>query len=120
MRIFVFLAAILWSGLANAGAELVMVERDGCVWCARWNAEIAPIYPKTTEGVAAPLRRVQLSGPYPDDLQFETKLVFTPTFVLMVDGKEQGRLEGYAGDQFFWYLLGELMKNAGVVIEPAS
>ena len=45
------LLGALVSGLAaraiggGAAYELVMVEEHGCPWCARWNAEIGPVYP---------------------------------------------------------------------------
>ena len=42
--------------IAAAQTTLVMVEEQGCVWCARWNEQIAPIYPKTQAGKAAPRR----------------------------------------------------------------
>jgi hypothetical protein len=87
------------------GVELVMVEEVGCVWCARWNAEIAEIYPKTPEGAAAPLRRIDIRGPRPDDIAFARPLTFTPTFVLVVAGEEVARIEGYPGEDFFWGLL---------------
>ena len=32
------------------GAELVMLEQPGCVWCKRFNDEVAPQYAKTEEG----------------------------------------------------------------------
>ncbi|MBW4709139.1 hypothetical protein KX928_15210 [Roseobacter sp. YSTF-M11] len=89
-------------------ADLVMVEQHGCHWCARWNEDIAHIYPKTDEGRRAPLRRVDLHD-LPDDITFVSRPVFTPTFVLVEDGKELGRIEGYAGDEFFWFLLGKLL-----------
>jgi hypothetical protein len=34
---------------------------------------------------------------------------FTPTFVLVQDGRELGRIEGYPGEDFFWGLLERLM-----------
>ena len=37
---------VAMAATANA-AELVMFRRDGCSWCAKWDREIAPIYPKT-------------------------------------------------------------------------
>lgn len=43
-----------------AHGELVMFERDGCAWCAQWDREIGPIYPKTQEAQRFPLRRVNL------------------------------------------------------------
>jgi thioredoxin-related protein len=103
-------AACLAIGLAGPlrAAELVMVEQHGCHWCAQWNAEIAPIYPKTDQGARAPLRRVQIRD-LPDDIDFTSRPVFTPTFVLVHEGRELGRLEGYAGDEFFWFTLEKLL-----------
>ena len=45
---------------AMSETRLIMAEEEGCVWCARWNEEIGPIYPKTPEGRAAPLLRLDL------------------------------------------------------------
>ncbi|WP_264210043.1 thioredoxin family protein [Leisingera thetidis] len=89
-------------------AELVMVEQPGCEWCARWNEEIAPIYPRTAEGRHAPLRRVDLRA-LPDDLQVARRVLFTPTFLVVEHGQEQARLEGYPGEDFFWPLLADLL-----------
>jgi hypothetical protein len=88
---------------------LVMIEQAGCSYCARWNREVAPEYPLTPEGQFAPLRRVDLRAPLPDDLSFATRPVYTPTFVLMRDGVEVSRLEGYPGEDFFWGLLGRML-----------
>ncbi|KNX41764.1 hypothetical protein ROTO_17350 [Roseovarius tolerans] len=89
-------------------AELIMVEQHGCHWCEQWNAEIAPAYPNTEEGARAPLRRVLISD-LPEDVAFTSRPVFTPTFVLVHEGQELGRMEGYAGAEFFWFLLGQLL-----------
>jgi len=107
-------ALALWcaASLPVAALELVMVEEHGCIWCARWNAEIAPIYPKTEEGERAPLRRVDRFEPVPDDLTFARRVIFTPTFVLMRDGQEVGRIEGYPGEDFFWGLLERMILDA--------
>lgn len=91
-----------------SAAELVMVERHGCHWCEQWTAEIGPAYPKTDEGARAPLRRVQINA-LPEDVVFRSRPVFTPTFVLVENGQELGRIEGYAGDEFFWFLLTQLL-----------
>lgn len=94
--------------------QLVMFERDGCSYCRRWHDEIGPAYPKTAEGAAAPLRRIDLSDPLPDDVALTGRQpVFTPTFVLVRNGAEVGRIEGYAGDEFFWVLLDGMLDRAG-------
>ena len=97
------------TALPARAAELVMMEQPGCVWCARFNAEIAPAYAKTEEGRRAPLRRVDITKPWPDDLKDIQKERFTPTFVLIEDGREIGRIRGYVADEFFWYRVGELL-----------
>lgn len=99
---------------AAADTELVMVEEHGCIWCERWNTELSEIYPKTVEGKAAPLRRMDLHAPKPNDIEFARSLNFTPTFVLVVDGVEKGRIEGYPGEDFFWGLLGRMLTDAGI------
>lgn len=88
--------------------ELVMVEQTGCEWCARWNAEIAPAYPKTNEGQYAPLRRVDLRA-LPDDLKTARRVTFTPTFLIVHNGHELARIEGYPGEDFFWPILENLL-----------
>lgn len=116
-RLFLAISLLTASvGAAWADIQLVMVEEKGCIWCARWNAEIAPIYPKTEEGAAAPLRRMDIRAKRPDDITFARSLTFTPTFVLVVEGQEMSRIEGYPGEDFFWGLLGKMLSQANVDI----
>ena len=98
--------------VAAADLELLMFEQPGCIYCAQWNAEIAPQYPLTEEGRAAPLRRLQLRDALPVELELSSPPVFTPTFVLVADGKETGRIAGYPGEDFFWPLLAALIEKA--------
>lgn len=91
--------------------ELVMMEEEGCMWCARWNREIGPIYPKTDEGKRAPLRRLDKADPLPEGIELARGVFYTPTFVLLVDGVEKGRIEGYPGEDFFWGLLDQLIAS---------
>ncbi len=105
------LLLIVASATANA-AQLIMVEQQGCVWCQRFDAEIAPGYPKTEEGKRAPLRRVDLRQPWPDGITVKEGARFTPTFILLDDdNRELGRFVGYPGDQFFYPTLGNLLKK---------
>ncbi|WP_299414801.1 hypothetical protein [uncultured Sulfitobacter sp.] len=110
------LLALLAAFPVRADTRLVMVEEKGCIWCARWNREIADIYPKTGEGQAAPLLRMDIHAPRPADFTFARSLHFTPTFVLMRDGVEVSRLEGYPGEDFFWGLLRQMLTTANIAI----
>jgi len=97
------------AGLPAAAAELLMVEQPGCHWCAQWNEEVGVAYPASEESRRAPLRRVRL-GDLPEDVEFDSRPVFTPTFVLIdEEGQELGRIEGYPGAHFFWPMLNQLL-----------
>ena len=96
---------------AARSAELVMFEQKGCVWCQKFDREIAPAYDKTSEGKRAPLRRLDIAQPVPADLTFIGRERFTPVFVLIDTGREIGRIRGYPGDTFFWGLLANLIER---------
>lgn len=104
----VIVIAIFSSNLARA-AELVMMEQTACEWCEQWHSEIGSIYAKTDEAKRASLRIVNIHDPWPQDLEGIRKAHFTPTFVVVEEGVEIGRLRGYAGDEFFWFLLNEIL-----------
>ena len=98
------------SAHAQAGpAELVMVEEVGCPWCARFDREIGPIYPKTSEARRAPLRRIDLRAPVPQDLTLASPPRVTPTFILVEAGVEVARIEGYPGEDLFWQMLTRML-----------
>jgi hypothetical protein len=90
-------------------AELLMFELRGCPWCIKWHREIGPAYPRSSEGLRAPLRIVDIKAPLPGDLSLDRPVTSSPTFVLVDEGREIGRITGYPGAEFFWGLLDELL-----------
>ncbi len=108
-------AAALAVGQAQAadGLQLVMFDRLGCPWCAKWDAEVGPAYHKTWEGKQAPLRRLSMHPPYPSDLSFVKGIIYSPTFVLVHGRKEIGRIIGYPGEAHFYVKLSQLLEKAG-------
>jgi thioredoxin-related protein len=95
--------------LPALAADLVMYTRDGCPFCVRFEREVGPIYPKTREGKMAPLHRVELQAGGFWDSCLKEPVVATPTFILMDDGHEVGRITGYLNEDMFWGLLGSLV-----------
>lgn len=106
--------AVLFGPVLPLAAEtrLLMFEQAGCVYCARWHEEVGPGHPLSPEGQIAPLVSVPLRAPLPDGVTLRSRPAFTPTFVLIRDGQEVGRIEGYPGAHFFWPMLGELLQTA--------
>ncbi|MDC1297683.1 thioredoxin family protein [Octadecabacter sp.] len=114
---FILATILVVPSLCNAQPTLMMAEEPGCIWCAAWNREIDPVYDRTGEGAAAALRRIDITDPIPDDITLSRVINFTPTFVLLIDGTEVSRLEGYPGEDFFWGLLGTMLNEQGIPFE---
>ena len=98
------------AGFAGA-AELVMFDQPGCVWCQKFEREIADAYVHSEEGEKAPLRRVDIRDQSSSGLALASPVRITPTFVLSADGHEVGRLTGYPGRDFFWTELATLIER---------
>lgn len=99
--------------------RLMMVDQVGCIYCARWDAEIGPGFGNSAEGRTAPLLRVDIDGPWPDGIVLDRRPSMTPTFILLKNGAELGRVEGYVGETYFYPVLAEMFQQAGVPIAPA-
>ena len=112
-------ALIVRDSLAGP-AELIMFEQAGCVWCARWRAEIGPAYPRTPEGQKAPLRAIDMHGEAARSIAIASPIPGSPTFVLMHDGREIGRIVGYPGNEFFWGLFSALVQRLPADAYPAG
>jgi hypothetical protein len=104
-------ALMLLLALPVAAAELVMIDREGCGYCIAWKKEIGPAYPNTDLGQFAPLRIVNIREGAPEGVTFARPVLFTPTFILIEDGAELARIEGYPGEDFFWGLLEKMLKE---------
>lgn len=105
------LAIVLWASSAAALTELVMYTQTTCPFCQRFEREIAPVYERTKEGRQAPLRRVELSAGGVRGAGLKEPVFATPTFVLMANGREAGRITGYMNDDMFWGMLGRLLSG---------
>ncbi len=110
--VFVAIFLTITGGGSRArAAELVMFESSACTWCEAWNKEVGVIYDKTPESKLLPLRRVDVDDDRPTDLEHVGGIIYTPTFIVLEDGKIIGRIIGYPGEDFFWQLLGEVVKK---------
>ena len=92
-------------------AELIMFEQHFCEWCEVWEKEVGIVYSKTNEGKKVPIRKINIHGPRPSDLNGLKPVIYTPTFVLVHNGSEVGRILGYPGEDHFWGLLGVMLER---------
>jgi hypothetical protein len=96
--------------LSSSRVILLLVEDRGCPYCARWDREVGPGYVRSPEGHFAPLVRRYRGSPDVASLA----VMFSPTFVVLKDGQEIGRIVGYSGPDFFWSELSPLLDAAGI------
>lgn len=118
--LFVSLALGVLAALPARAVELLMVEQPGCHYCIEWTETIGPIYPKTAEGQFAPLRMIDIRQVGKTGLDLNGGVIFTPTFILLDDGQEIDRLEGYPGEDFFWPLLERMLIRNTDFAAPAT
>jgi len=119
-RILFLVGLTFVSAIPGRAAELIMIEQAGCSWCAAWNRDVGVIYDKTAEGKRAPLRRVDLNDKIPEDIAKLRIERFTPSFILLEENREIGRIRGYPGEDFFWGLLGQMLKKIPSQDPPQS
>lgn len=96
---------------AAVSAELVFVEVKSCVYCIRFNKQAAKAYQDSDVGRQVPLRRVNLQKRWPEDLKAVDRPPYTPVFILVENGKELGRFNGYTGPKQFERNLRRLLKQ---------
>jgi hypothetical protein len=101
---------------------LIMVDKENCVWCKKWEEAVGPAYAASPEGNIAPMMRIRLGH---KDLAGIKGLAFAPTFVLIANGKEIGKIVGYSGPDQFWGDIDTLFRHAGLpssitVIRPKA
>ena len=92
----------------SQAAELLMFSQGGCPSCVRWDREVGSIYDKTAEAAILPLRRIDIARQTTSNVTLSSRILYTPTFVVVDGGREVGRITGYIHDDAFWGLLGSL------------
>lgn len=98
--------------MAAQALELVLYDKPGCVWCARFERDIGRRYSGLDVSRMAPLRRVDIHDQRRSGVDLERPVIYTPTFILADDGGEEiGRITGYQSEEAFWANLDDLLRE---------
>ena len=92
---------------ADSRGQLVMITSSHCPWCEAFEDDVGKGYDRTEEALVYPLRRHDFYQKMPDDLAHLTPATMTPTFIVIRDGAEVGRIVGYPGAELFWWRISE-------------
>lgn len=114
--ILALVLALSATGPARSEFRLLMVEEAGCIYCLRWKQEVGPEFPITPEGRAAPIEMIDIRSDEVDSYDLTSRPRLTPTFILVQNKVELGRIEGYPGEEFFWGLLGQMLERANIAL----
>lgn len=112
-RLFVAMSIALialYVPVASA-AQLVYVEWKDCGYCKSFNRQMAWAYASSAIGKKVPLRRVDILRRWPADLKQVKPPSYTPVFILVENGREVGRFDGYTSPQVFTRKLKELLQR---------
>ena len=113
MRRLFWAMSLALAPLPAMATELLMFDADGCMHCELWKDDIGAYYHKTREGKSAPLRIVSLDEDRPEDLEWIEGVRYSPTFVLVDNDREVGRIVGYPGEDLFWMNMETIFRKLG-------
>jgi thioredoxin-related protein len=95
--------------LPISNLELVVVEVEGCIYCAIFRRDVLPAYEASPRAASVPMRFVDLNEIDSGQLALAAPIVSVPTVLLLKDGKEAGRIGGYVGPENFFYAINHLL-----------
>ena len=100
------------STFAEVKGKLLYFYSDTCAYCKKWENEIANIYLKTEFEDEFKLSFINVfSNVKLENYGISKTVKVTPTFIFVKDKMEVGRIEGYNGQDLFWWQVDEIIKS---------
>lgn len=92
--------------------ELVVMEADGCIYCRLFRRDVLPAFETSQQGREMPVRFVDINDVEKSSLDLDAPVQIVPTFIVVRDKKEVGRIAGYMGPENFYHSINYLMSSA--------
>ena len=113
--LIIYFLACINSTYAEVRGKLLYFYSDTCAYCKAWENEIANIYLKTEFEDQFKLNFIDFSSNADFEKYGISKIVkVTPTFIFVEDKTEVGRIEGYNGQELFWWQVDEIIKSGSL------
>ena len=93
--------------------ELLVFEHPQCTYCEVFRRNVLPKYQIATHVSAPPVRFIDVSNGDLDRLGLSARIQMVPTAVVLRDGREMGRIEGYWSSANFFAMLAHILDAAG-------
>jgi thioredoxin-related protein len=98
---------------APVALELVVMEAPGCTYCGLFRRDVLPSYQASERAKEMPIRFVDINDATADALGLDAPVDVVPTFVVLKNNREVGRIPGYTGPEFFFHTINHLLAGAG-------
>lgn len=97
---------------ASENFELVVMEAPGCTYCTLFRRDVLPSYEASPRAKDMPIRFVDVNDEAAEALGLETPVDIVPTFLVLKNNKEVGRIPGYTGPEYFFHTINYLLTSA--------
>jgi thioredoxin-related protein len=98
--------------LPASNLELVVMEAPGCTYCELFRRDVLPSYQASERAKEMPIRFLDINDTTPEALGLDSDIDIVPTFVVLKNHKEIGRIPGYMGPEFFFHSINHLISSA--------
>ncbi len=88
---------------ADAPTEIVVLEAPGCIYCTIFRRDVLPAYQTSPRAAEVPIRFVDLNDEKAGSLGLTQPVDTVPTFVILRNNEELGRIPGYVGPETFFH-----------------
>lgn len=85
--------------------QLIVFEDDGCIYCRLFRRDVLPRYQTSRRAKSLPIHFVSVRQSEGLRRRLNAPLSVVPTFVVMRNGREIGRIDGYTGPGPFFRLI---------------
>ncbi len=93
----------LWSSAEpTPNLEMVVLEVPGCIYCNVFRRQLLPTYKSSKQAKRIPIRFVNLNDPALAEIGLTQPVDIVPTFVILEDNHEIGRIPGYMSRHDFF------------------
>jgi len=90
------------AAIPETNLQLVVLEVDGCIYCDVFRRRLLDAYKSSKHGKKAPIRFVDINDPALGDLGITQPIGMVPTFIMLENNEEIGRIPGLMGHQDFF------------------
>lgn len=95
----------------GAQLELVVIEAPGCDYCDVFRRDVLPTYEASEQGRDVPIRFVDINDVAASEVGLSSSVDIVPTFVVLKNNQEIGRIPGYTGPEVLFQAIKHLRAN---------